>query len=191
MTMTVDGAVQLRLGQCHDVIATQKDKPWIRYYSVEGGNKMTLLWEKPLPEGVVYNCWKYTTPSRKIILSHANVMFVFTKDLTLLSKYTIPGAIRGVKGDDYFLMCNGFTEASRNSGELQISRRAMAEPEEDVLTLSIPAEGAYKRDDELHAACAGDGRTVIIARKQLFVDFYDPNGEPLLCYVMQLTYGHN
>ena len=171
VTLPERGTSALFFGQCHDVIVTQRDNPWIRYYSFEGGNKLTLVWEKPLPEGVKYSCYKCTTPSRKIILSWAGVMFVFNSDFSLLSQYSIPGAILAVMGDDYFLVSNYHTEASDKSDVLCVSKRLIAEPEKDVLTLSVPADGAYKRDDVLYAACAGDGHTAIVAIYQTFVDF--------------------
>ena len=177
MTMPERGTINVGFGQCHDLMVTQPDKPWIRYYSLEGENKVTLVWEKPLPEGVEYNSWMYTTPSHKLIMSRAGVMFMFDRNLSLLRQCSIPGEICGVMGDDYFLVCNAYTKVCRESDELRVSQRRIVDPEKDVLTLSVPVDGAYRRSDSLRAACTGDGHTVMVALEQSFVDFYSPSGK--------------
>ena len=143
------------------------------------GDKLTLVWEKSMPEGLAYNCYKYTTPSRKLIMSWA-CMFVFDGNLTLLSKYPLPGQIRGMWRDEYFVVCDWFTDDSKNSGELRIRKRKLSAPRQNMFTFSIPAEGAYRRDDALLAACAEDGSTAIVARRQRYADFYCPTGQCII-----------
>ena len=167
--------IQLRFGQSHDLFVAQENKP-LRYYSLQDGKKLKLIWEKPLPEGLNWESYMYTIPSGKLIMSW-NETFVFDRNLELLSKYQLPGAIRGMSRDECFVVCDWFTDASQKSGELRVSRRSITSPEKETFTFKTPAQGAYKRDDTLYAVCGEDGRTAIVAYMQCYVDFYSPTGQ--------------
>ena len=179
VTLREKETINLWFGQSHDVLVAQEKKP-LRYYSLQDCNKLTLLWEKTLPEGLKCSCWMYTTPSNKLVMSWSGVMFVFDRNLNLQRKHKVPGEIRAVMGDDYFLVDNYYTDASKKSGVLRVSRRELSAPEKENFTLSTPADGAYKRDDVLYAACAEDGHTAIMAEEKSYVDFYTPTGQCIL-----------
>ena len=182
VTLPEKGEIVLRFGQAHDVLVTQTNKP-LRYYSLQDANKLTLVWEKTMPEELDWNCFMYTTPSGKFITSDFREKFVFDRNFNLLSKHKVPGEILGVMGDDYFVACDGYTASSllrrvvTEHGVLRLSRRELATPEKKTFALSIPAEGGYKQGDEIHAACTKDGHTAVVAFRQSYVDFYSPTGQ--------------
>ena len=107
-------------------------------------------------------------------MSFSRPMFCFDTKLVKQNEYDVIGEICGVGGDKFFVVDDRRTSTSQRRRTLQFTRRELSSPEKITYAFSIPASGAYNRDDALYAACAGT--TAIVARKQCCVDFYCPIG---------------
>ena len=167
--------VNLHFGQSHDLLVAQENNP-LRYYSLSRGiNKPTLVWEKPMPKGLDWDCRKFTTPSDKLIMSGSDTL-VFDDNLNLISKSSLPGMIRGIKGEEFYVACDKFTQTS---GKLQLSRREFSAPKKETFTFTTPANEdiVYMAYDKLYAVCGEDGSTAVVATGKCFADFYGPKGQ--------------
>ena len=175
-TLPGKSCAYLHFGHSNDLLVCWKDKSKeLLYYKMEG-NKMNLKWQKPLPDGVTGNCYQYITPSGSIVMSYSGIIYMFNSHLSLLSRYNVKGTIRGMIRDKFFVVCDELTEASQKDGLLRLSVNDASKPEEIRWKLDIPADGAYKRGDEVHACGDADGSIAVTVHKKPYIDFYSPGG---------------
>ena len=179
VTLPGKGEVCLLFGQSHNVLLGWADQPTTLHHYRLCDNKLELLFNKPLPDTVTRKCYKYTTPNNNIIMSSGGKMHMFNSDLKLLKKVDIPGDIYGIMKDQYMVVSDYYTTASKRDGVERLSVRKLSSPDREEWILDVPPGGAYNRQDEIHARVTSQGSVAVVVKNKPHIDFYARGGEQI------------
>ena len=140
-------------------------------------NQHKLLWRKPIPNGLNYNCRKFIAPSGTIVMRNPGYdkqpTPVFDRDLKPL-KYFTPTSdyINGLHRDDYityFKLCRDHTRGAILLKSLKNHNL--------LVELDQPFQGSLQLGDWVHL-CANptSGWIVLVNYRQKWLDIFDDSG---------------
>ena len=168
------GVTSLGFGLQGDFIISFKDSPDLFYYKFIS-ESFKLIWKKPIPGNLNFNCWKYTSPSGEIFLKYRiEEICLYDQNLNLIRKLRAPGMMIGLlHGGRYAVVTN-----HASSGvPIKLSVVSALDLGNIHHHLDVPPEGEYDRDDWLLACGHEESGVAVTVHNKPYVDLYNREGE--------------
>ena len=175
ITLPSTDTAYLWFGQDSFIVGFKND-PNYHYYKYTVSKYKPIL-KKSIPDGLTANRYTHLSENRDIFIQRYNdEVWRHNEDLQVIEKLHSPGAMIGLLHGGKDAVVDNSAQITEGEG-LRVSVAPVTNLLAPHYRLDIPHAGAYKREDVLYACGRQDGRIVVIALRQPFVDFYSDRGQ--------------